>query len=105
MVMWLCSVLHRDGDSQAIFKKKKKFWSICGDAQRFCYFEWYQNITGLTMMLYTENDEYLPGISQGYGMRLQIHKQGTFPIPDQEGIFISSSYETHIGLRLVSLKP
>lgn len=24
MVMWLCSVLHRDGDSQAIFKKKKK---------------------------------------------------------------------------------
>lgn len=56
-------------------------------------------------MLYTENDEYLPGISQGYGMRLQIHKQGTFPIPDQEGIFISSSYETHIGLRLVSLKP
>ncbi|XP_056017341.1 acid-sensing ion channel 1-like [Ostrea edulis] len=56
--------------------------------------------SGLTMMLYTENDEYLPGISQGYGMRLQIHKQGTFPIPDQEGIFISSSYETHIGLRL-----
>lgn len=55
-------------------------------------------------MLYTENDEYLPGISQGYGMRLQIYKQGTFPIPDQEGIFISSSYETHVGLRLVSLK-
>lgn len=50
-----------------------------------------------------ENDEYLQGLSQGYGMRLQIHDQDTFPLPDEEGIFVSSSYETHVGLRLVNI--
>lgn len=50
-----------------------------------------------------ENDEYLKGLSQGYGMRLQIHDQDTFPLPDEEGIFASSSYETHVGLRLVNI--
>lgn len=50
-----------------------------------------------------ENDEYLKGLSQGYGMRLQIHDQDTFPLPDEEGIFVSSSYETHVGLRLVNI--
>ena len=55
------------------------------------------------MIFYTQNEEFLSGISEGYGMRLQIHEQGTFPMPDQEGIFISSSFETHIGLRLVEL--
>ncbi|XP_078318173.1 acid-sensing ion channel 1C-like isoform X2 [Crassostrea virginica] len=59
--------------------------------------------SGLTMIFYTQNEEFLSGISEGYGMRLQIHEQGTFPMPDQEGIFISSSFETHIGLRLTDI--
>jgi hypothetical protein len=58
-------------------------------------------LSGLSLILYTENDEYLSGISQGYGMRLLIHEQGTFPMPNDEGILISSSFETSIGLRLV----
>ena len=57
------------------------------------------------MIFYTQNEEFLSGISEGYGMRLQIHEQRTFPMPDQEGIFISSSFETHIGLRLVKIFP
>ena len=66
-------------------------------------FEFFLFCIGLTMIFYTQNEEFLSGISEGYGMRLQIHEQGTFPMPDQEGIFISSSFETHIGLRLVEL--
>lgn len=59
--------------------------------------------TGLTLIFYTQNDEFLEGISQGYGMRLQIHEPGTFPMPDEEGIFLSSSFESHIGLRLTDI--
>ncbi|XP_048762516.1 degenerin mec-10-like isoform X1 [Ostrea edulis] len=59
--------------------------------------------SGLSLILYTENDEYLNGISQGHGMRLLIHEQGTFPMPNDEGILISSSFETNIGLRLTDI--
>ncbi|XP_061169102.1 amiloride-sensitive sodium channel subunit alpha-like isoform X2 [Saccostrea echinata] len=59
--------------------------------------------SGLTLIFYTENEEFLQGISQGYGMRLQIHDVGSFPMPAQEGIFISSSFETHVGLRLTDI--
>ncbi|XP_062617799.1 amiloride-sensitive sodium channel subunit alpha-like [Saccostrea cucullata] len=59
--------------------------------------------SGLTLIFYTENEEFLTGISQGYGMRLQIHDVGSFPMPAQEGIYISSSFETHIGLRLTDI--
>lgn len=74
--------------------------------ERFCNVKneirlWALFVLGLTLIFYTQNDEFLEGISQGYGMRLQIHEPGTFPMPDQEGIFLSSSFETHIGLRLV----
>ena len=53
------------------------------------------------MILFTENEEYLPGITQGYGARLHIHNQDQFPLPSENGVFISSASQTDIGLRLV----
>jgi hypothetical protein len=57
--------------------------------------------SGLSLILFTENEEYLPGITQGYGARLHIHNQDQFPLPSENGVFISSASQTDIGLRLV----
>ncbi|KAL3869756.1 hypothetical protein ACJMK2_042397 [Sinanodonta woodiana] len=47
--------------------------------------------------------EFLETVSEGYGARLVIHEPGTIPLPSSEGIFISSSFETNIGLRMVQV--
>ncbi|KAK3580991.1 hypothetical protein CHS0354_007025, partial [Potamilus streckersoni] len=58
---------------------------------------------GLTLTLNLQNWEFLEGVSQGYGARLVVHEPGTIPFPSTEGIFISSSFETNIGLRMVAV--
>ena len=51
-----------------------------------------------------EATEYLPGANNGYGARLVVHSPDTYPFPADEGIFISSSMETSIGLKMVGTK-
>ena len=58
--------------------------------------------SGLSLVLFLQNYEFLEGISLGYGTRLSLHAQGTKPVPDEEGLFISSASETNIGLSKVS---
>ncbi|KAL5017299.1 hypothetical protein ScPMuIL_006888 [Solemya velum] len=58
---------------------------------------------GLIMILYMENHEYLDGITTGYGARVVIHDRNTLPFPADEGIYVSTNMETHIGLKLVEL--
>lgn len=53
------------------------------------------------MVLYMENHEYMKGITSGYGARLAIHDRQTLPFPADDGIFISTNSETHVGLRMV----
>ena len=60
-------------------------------------------LVGLSMVLYMENEEYLTGISHGYGARVQIHDRNTYPFPADEGLFVPSSFETHIGLKQVKM--
>ncbi|KAL3869755.1 hypothetical protein ACJMK2_042396 [Sinanodonta woodiana] len=61
------------------------------------------DIGGLIITLNLENWEILEGVSQGYGARLVVHEPGTIPFPSTEGIFISSFFETNIGLRMVAV--
>ncbi|CAC5384945.1 unnamed protein product [Mytilus coruscus] len=58
---------------------------------------------GLTLTLYTETDEYLTGIAQGYGARIQIHDLYTYPFPSDEGEYVASGFETHVALKQVEL--
>ncbi|XP_060578291.1 amiloride-sensitive sodium channel subunit alpha-like [Ruditapes philippinarum] len=58
---------------------------------------------GLTMKFYLETEEYLKGLTTGYGARIQIHEQRTYPFPTEEGLFIPASMETDIGLRMRSI--
>ena len=50
-----------------------------------------------------ESMEYIPGVSNGYGARLTVSEPGTYPYPSDEGLDISSSMETSIGLKMVML--
>ena len=54
---------------------------------------------GLRLDLYAETEEY--SARDGYGMRLVIHEADSLPFPSDEGITISTGFETVIGLRLV----
>lgn len=55
--------------------------------------------------MYMENDEYLHGITSGFGARFAIHDSDTYPFPADEGNFVATNSETHVGLRLVSHTP
>lgn len=57
---------------------------------------------GLTVILFLEIDEYLKGLTTGYGARVQFQKRDTYPFPKAEGVFISGAMETDIGLKYVS---
>ena len=57
--------------------------------------------TGMVLKIFLQNEEYLKGITNGYGIRLTIHHPSTFPYPHDEGIFIPAAMETSIGLKLV----
>ncbi|XP_060578294.1 amiloride-sensitive sodium channel subunit beta-like isoform X2 [Ruditapes philippinarum] len=58
---------------------------------------------GLSLVLYLEMSEYLKGVTTGYGVRMQIHEQETYPFPYQEGHFVPASMETDVGLRMVAI--
>ena len=51
-----------------------------------------------------ESTEYIPGVSNGYGARLTVSEPGTYPYPSDEGLDISSSMETSIGLKMVTFR-
>lgn len=58
---------------------------------------------GLQLILYTEVDEYIPGLALGYGMRLVLSMHNTLPPVTSEGMYISAGAETSIGLQLVAI--
>ncbi|XP_033736990.1 amiloride-sensitive sodium channel subunit gamma-like [Pecten maximus] len=59
---------------------------------------------GLSLILFMENYEYVPGLTQGYGARVTINDQSSFPFPADEGFFVSSAFETHIGLKQINIE-
>ena len=53
-------------------------------------------------MLYMDTQEYIPGITDGYGARIQIHNINDIPFPYESGLFLASGQETSIAVRMVS---
>lgn len=58
---------------------------------------------GLTLMLYMENYEYLPGITDGYGARVHIHPKNTIPFPYESGFYVQTGHETIIALKQIRI--
>ncbi|XP_055884547.1 amiloride-sensitive sodium channel subunit beta-like [Biomphalaria glabrata] len=58
---------------------------------------------GLELILYLENDEYLPLVTSGKGAHVIIHDRNTVPLPEDEGIAISVGQQTMIALKEITI--
>ena len=58
---------------------------------------------GVRLVLNVERQEYFDDSSSGYGVRMVVHEKGTMPLPQNEGLTLSTEYETNIGLRMVRI--
>ncbi|XP_072051445.1 epithelial sodium channel subunit alpha-like [Amphiura filiformis] len=56
-------------------------------------------LLGLTMSLYIEQDEYIPDIQQGAGIRVEIHSQKSMSFPEDKGLNVSPGTEAFISVR------
>ena len=59
---------------------------------------------GLSLELNIERGQYIGGITQEAGVRVDISNQGEMPFPFEKGLSIAPGYATSIGLRKVCLK-
>ncbi|XP_033736591.1 FMRFamide-activated amiloride-sensitive sodium channel-like [Pecten maximus] len=59
---------------------------------------------GLKLILYVDNQDYIKGITQGHGARVTLHYPGTIPDPENMGFYVSTAFETDIGLKLVDIQ-
>ncbi|KAH9491440.1 hypothetical protein Btru_032187 [Bulinus truncatus] len=100
---------------QCSFAGRKCFWSnftrIHSANYGNCYTLQYSKFIsrksgpegGLELTFYLETEEYIPGISNGKGMQIVIHEQGTIPFPKDEGLAVSAGFQTFIGLRMIEV--
>ncbi|XP_069128567.1 amiloride-sensitive sodium channel subunit alpha-like [Argopecten irradians] len=54
---------------------------------------------GLYLTLYLETFEYIPGVTDGYGIRVNIHAPNTVPFPEETGSFLPGGQESSIALK------
>ena len=54
--------------------------------------------------MFVDQDEYIPGVADGAGIRLVIHNQTDMPLPDEQGINLKPGTKTSIGLTRLHLK-
>ncbi|XP_021365048.1 amiloride-sensitive sodium channel subunit gamma-like isoform X1 [Mizuhopecten yessoensis] len=57
----------------------------------------------LKLVLDVNYRDYLKGITQGYGLRVDIHSPGTIPDPHRNGFYISTAFETDISLEVLDI--
>ena len=60
-------------------------------------------VLGLSLVVYTQEREYLKGLTMGKGMRVQLHPFNTLPILEN-AYSIAPGFETFMGIKLVSPK-
>ena len=54
------------------------------------------------MELNIEQKEYIPALSPDAGIRVLIHKRGTYPFPEDDGFSIPPGHMTSVALEVVS---
>lgn len=59
------------------------------------------SLSGLTLEIDIEQDQYISQLSQESGVRVAIGGQGEMPFPYEQGINASPGYSTAIQLRKV----
>ncbi|CAG5133397.1 unnamed protein product [Candidula unifasciata] len=57
---------------------------------------------GLRLELFLDQENYVPYLATEAGIRVLVHRKGTMPFPEDEGISIMPGRSTSIGIRQVS---
>ena len=60
-------------------------------------------LSGLSLILYIEDSEYLPGVSENKGAAISIHAYGTKTFPEINGLGLRPGETTFIALKQVYL--
>ncbi|XP_060083095.1 acid-sensing ion channel 4-B-like [Ylistrum balloti] len=58
---------------------------------------------GLTLMLNLDRNEYISPYSSGYGLKLLVHEQGTYPFIEEQGVTLAPDW-TFISLKQKKIK-
>lgn len=61
------------------------------------------SVSGLTLEVYLEQDEYVGSLAPDAGIRLTIHNQTAMPFPEENGINLAPGFKTGIALRLTEV--
>jgi hypothetical protein len=62
----------------------------------------YNSVSGLSLRLNIEQEEYLKYVSDEAGVRVILHDQGMMPFPYLEGFSVSPGTATSVGMQKVS---
>ena len=71
------------------------------DVNIFCYCVRICYILALKLEFFVDQDNYIPGIADGVGIRVVIHNQTDMPLPDEQGFNLPPGTKTSIGLNRV----
>ncbi|XP_038074050.1 degenerin unc-8-like [Patiria miniata] len=58
---------------------------------------------GLTMELYIDQPQYVPGLQNSAGVKVFISEQNQVPFPEDKGVIVGPGYETSIALKKVRI--
>lgn len=58
--------------------------------------------TGLSLIFDINQDEYIPGFTEGAGIRVVVHDQSEMPFPEYHGIAVNPGHMTYIGATSVN---
>ena len=54
------------------------------------------------MLIYIQDESYIPGLQLGRGIRLDVHPFGSMPFVKDNGISVAPGQQAYVGLRVVS---
>ncbi|XP_013421868.1 amiloride-sensitive sodium channel subunit beta [Lingula anatina] len=60
-------------------------------------------LSGLSLAVDIQQDEYVGGLTHEAGLRVLIHSQSVVPFPEDEGFTVSPGFATSAGMRLVNI--
>lgn len=61
----------------------------------------FECILGLSLELNIEQSEYIAALAPDAGVKVVIHDQGTYPVPEDEGLSLAPGTKTAISMEKV----
>ena len=63
--------------------------------QNACHLFWrYSYITGLSLLLFTEIDQYVAELAGSIGFKVVVHDHNQVPFPEEQGFHVAAGFKT-----------